>query len=112
MSSFAHRRPSREERWVAAYETLVASLHGGHETSVDEYANDLSCRQSLEDNREDPHAKELRHRIQVADTRLRTILRPTKRCVHGSYPPSCFWYWGCPPSSPEPESDLVSLAAL
>ena len=53
MSSFAHRRPSREERWVAAHETLVASLHGGHETSVDEYANDLSCRQSLEDNRED-----------------------------------------------------------
>jgi len=112
MSNFIFRELSRFEQWVAAYEGLVEQLGGGYSMSIYEYANDLSCRQQLEDARSEGAVQELWGRIEDADSRLRQILRPTKHCIHGSYPRECFWYWGYPPNSPELESDLKAINAL
>ena len=112
MTDFTYRDLSKYERCVAAYEDLVESLIDGYEMCVSEYTNDLSCRQQLEDARSDPVVREMWQRVEVADRRLREILRPTKCCIHGFYPRKCFWYWGYPPNSPELESDLRSLDAL
>lgn len=111
MVEFSHRAQSQEERWVAMYEDLIASLPAGYDMSVDEYANDISCRQRLDDDRTEPGVEELWQRVEIADSRLREILEPTKRCIHGSYPPTCFWYWGYPPN-PSSRGDLRSLGAL
>ncbi len=112
MSDFIRREVSKHERFVIAYEGLVSSLTDGYDMSIYEYANDISCRQRLEDERSEPGARELWQRVELADSRLREILRPTKCCIHGSYPPECFWYWGYPPNSPELEADLRTIGAL
>ena len=112
MTNFTHRELSKHERWVIAYEELVESLTDGFDMSIYEYTNDMSCRQRLEDERTEPGVQELWQRVELADTRLQEILRPTKCCIHGSYPPECFWYWGYPPNSPELESDLKAIDAL
>ena len=112
MSNLSHRSPSQAEQWVAEYEALVASLPTGYDMSVYEYTNDISCRQTLEDERTGPGVQGLWQRVEIADSRLREILQPTQRCIHGSYPSSCFWYWGYPPDSPGLEDDLRSLGAI
>ena len=112
MSGFIHRELTKYERWVAGYEQLVELVADGYDMCVYEYTNDMSCRQHLEDARAEPEVQELWRRVEIADTKLRDILRPTRRCIHGSYPLECFWYWGYPPNSPELESDLRSIDAL
>jgi len=112
MSNFTFRELTRFEKWVVAYEGLVQQLGGGYSMCIYEYTNDLSCRQQLEDTRLESAVQELWQRVEVADSLLRQILRPTKRCIHGSYPRECFWYWGYPPNSPELESDLRAIDAL
>ncbi|HSH76754.1 MAG TPA: hypothetical protein VLA09_13785 [Longimicrobiales bacterium] len=112
ITGFVRRDLIQVEKWVAAYESFVDQLDQGYSMSVHEYTNDLHCRQLLHDARAEPQVKELWRRVEVADAKLRGILRPTKRCLHGSNPPTCFWYWGYPPNSPGLESDLRSIGAL
>lgn len=112
MTDFSYRNLTEYESLVVAYEELVASLSDGYDMSIYEYTNDLSCRQRLEETRSEPGVQELWRRVEIADARLREILRPTKCCIHGSHPRDCFWYWGYPPNSPELESDLRSMRAL
>ena len=112
MSNFTFRELTRFEQWVVAYERLVNELGGGYSMCIYEYTNDLSCRQQLEDARSEPAVQELWRRVEIADSRLRQILRPTKRCIHGSYSQDCFWFWGYPPNSPGLESDLRAINAL
>ncbi len=80
--------------------------------SIYEYVNDLACRQRIEDRKKEPATQALWPRIESADKGLQVILIPTKDCIHGSYPPSHFWYWGYPPNSPELEADLKNLGLL
>lgn len=112
MSDFIHRELAKHERWVTGYEGLVSSLSDGYGMSIYEYTNDMSCRQRLEETRSEIETRELWQRVEIADSRLREILRPTKCCIHGSYPPECFWYWGYPPNSPKLEIDLRTIGAL
>lgn len=112
MSDFTFRELTRFEECVVAYEGLVQELSGGYSLCVTEYTNDLACRQELEDARLESVVQGLWQRVEVADARLQQILLPTKRCLDGSYPRECFWYWGYPPNSPELESDLRATGAL
>jgi hypothetical protein len=112
MPDFVHRELSRYERWVSSYEGFVNSLAEGYDMCIYEYTNDLSCRQRLEDARSNPQVQQIWARVERADALLRDILKPTKECIHGSYPREYFWFWGYPPGSPELESDLKSIGAL
>lgn len=112
MNNFTFRELTRFEDSVVAYEGFVQQLGDGYAMCIYEYTNDLSCRQQLEDARLEAAVQELWSRVEAADSRLRQILRPTKRCIHGSHPQECFWYWGYPPDSPELETDLRAIDAL
>lgn len=112
MAKFVMRDATRHEQLVSAYEGLVASLDDGYDMSVYEYTNDLSCRDFLEEAREEPGVRELWSRVVAADERLRALLLPTLKCIHGRCPKEWFWYWGYPPNSPELENDLRSQGAI
>jgi len=51
---FTHRTPNDAERLVSDYETFVIDLATGYGMSVYEYANDLFCRQSIEESKTSP----------------------------------------------------------
>jgi len=112
MINYTHREPSKYELWVIAYEEFVEELKEGYDMSIYEYTNDMSIRQFLEDNRKELKEQVFWQRIELADIRLKEILKPTKCCIHGIYPIEYFWYWGYPPNSPELESDLKNIGAL
>ncbi|MHC4458984.1 MAG: hypothetical protein ACYS0I_18235 [Planctomycetota bacterium] len=71
MTNFTSRELSKHERWVIAYEELVASLTDGFDMSIYEYTNDMSYRQRLEDERTEPGVQELWQRVELADSRLK-----------------------------------------
>ena len=110
--NFTNRALTQEESWVASYESFVADLVQGYDMSIYEYTNDLSCRQILEEKRDDPLVADQWNRIQASDNLLKSILLPTNQCIHGSYPKDCFWFWGYPPNSPELETDLREIGAI
>lgn len=114
MVDFTRRGLTDAEATVVKYEAFVATLSDGtgYGMCQAEYANDISCRQRLEDARTDPEVARLWARVEAADAQLKLLLLPTKRCIHGNAPQSCFWFWGYPANSPELERDLVSLGML
>jgi hypothetical protein len=112
MPNFIYRDLTNIERWVSDYESFVTEVADGYSMCIYEYTNDLGCRQLLEEHRSESEIQSIWRRVAAADTSLRAILRPTKKCIHGNYPDSWFWYWGCPPNSPELEGDLKSVGAL
>lgn len=104
--------PFKPEDWITAYESLVAGLGDGYSMCIYEYANDLACRNLLEEYREDPRVACLWARVVATDAVLRELLLPARRCFHGDYPRSWFWCWGYPPLSPELEDDLRSRGLI
>jgi len=112
MNEFTHREMTDEERWVQANEHLVGRLPDGYSMSICEYTNDISCRQMIEEHKTSPAIARQWSRIETADNALKAILRPTKRCIHGQYPQSCFWYWGYPAMSLQLEDDLRAIGAM
>lgn len=112
MTSFESRRPSEIEERVSEYESFVDSLLDGYSMSIYEYTNDVYCRQYLEEQKDTPGVSDIWSRIETIDSRFLTILNPTKRCIYGSYPQSCFWYWSYPLHSPELEQDLKENGLL
>ena len=99
-------------KWVAQYESLASSLAGGYDMCIYEYTNDMSCRELLEQYADHPLVIRYRERIEVADETLKAILKPTKRCIHGDYPETHFWFWKYPPDSPGLEDDLREMGAI
>lgn len=100
------REPNDLERSVAAWEKLGDEILRGYDMCIYEYVNDLQCRSYLEENRVDVSIVSMWPRVERTDLRVRTVLLPTKRCIHGEYPRSWFWYWSYPEDSPELEADL------
>jgi hypothetical protein len=113
-ADFTFREPTGAHRAVLAYEGFVAELceGRGYDMCLAEYANDLLCREWLEEARSDPAVVRMWSRVAAADAALRPILIPTKRCIHGQAPQSHFWFCGYPPDSPKLESDLRNLGML
>jgi len=89
---YTHREPSKYELLVTAYEEFVEELKEGYDMSIYEYTNDMSIRQCLEENRKELKEQVIWQRIELADIRLKELLKPTKCCIHGSYPIEYFWY--------------------
>jgi hypothetical protein len=112
MTDYSNQELSKYELLVSSYETFVGSLSDGYDMCIYEYTNDMSCRQILEEARLKPALVGLWSRVEVADSQLKNLLKPTKCCIHGTYPKESFWYWGYPPNSPELESDLREMEAL
>lgn len=112
MIDFDYRDLANWERWGSDFEQFVAQISDGYSMSIYEYANDLGCRQLLEENRVKPEVQGVWNRVDKADDFLRPILIPTKRCFHGDNPRSWYWFWGYPPNSPELEDDLRSIGAI
>ena len=100
------------ERTVAWYESFVDSLRSGYKLCVQEYTNDLSSRQMLDDLARTPQWDEIWTRVDGADAELRKILQPTKTCICGEYSKAAFWFWGYPPNSPKLESNLRDMGAI
>jgi hypothetical protein len=112
MSDYTRRPLTEVEQQIACYEDVVSRAAGGYRMSVYEYTNDLACRQYIEERKERPELTKMWSRVEAADLKFKLTLLPTKCCIHGSYPKSCFWYWGYPPNSPELESDLKAMGAV
>ncbi len=102
---------TRKEKWVSEYELLVDHISEGYEDNIYEYTNDLTCRlfiqQALE--KKDKELLPLAGRIEMADTKLRSVLLETKECIHGDYPKHYFWFWGIPRNSKELRDDAKSM---
>lgn len=99
-------------KWIAGYEFLADTLGDGYDMCIYEYTNDMSCRELLHRYADHPVIRQYELRIKVADDKLSAVLQRTKRCIHGDYPESHFWYWTYPPNSPELENDLRSRDAI
>ena len=99
-------------RWIAAYESLADTLSDGFDKCIYEYTNDMTCRELLHQHFDHPIVREYKTRIVIADRKLRAILIPTNRCIHGDYPESHFWFWSYPPNSPELEKDLRETGVI
>ncbi|MGN6547517.1 MAG: hypothetical protein ACTHK7_20865 [Aureliella sp.] len=99
-------------RWIASYEFLADTLGDGYEMCIYEYTNDMSCRELLHQYADHCIVRQYRDRIADADRKLKALLKPTNRCIHGDYPESHFWYWAYPPNSPELENDLREIGAI
>jgi heterodisulfide reductase subunit B len=99
-------------RWIAGYEALADSLMDGFDMCIYEYTSDMSCRELLHQYSDHPNVREYEMRIAIADRKLKAILKPTNRCIHGDYPESHFWFWTYPPNSPELENDLREMGAI
>lgn len=112
MTNFKSRHSSEIENRVSEYESLIDSLQDGYSMSIYEYTNDLYCRQYLEEHKDDPVVSELWIRIERIDSRFLKMVNSTKRCIHGNYPQSYFWYWSYPINSPEIEQDLKENGML
>lgn len=107
-----HNIDAETPRWVAGWEALAESLADGYDMCIYEYTNDMSCRELLHQFADHHVVREYEDRIAIADRKLKSILKPTKCCIHGEYPESHFWFWTYPPSSPELESDLREIGAI
>jgi len=98
-----HRNLATKEKWVSQYESLVDYIYQGYEEIIYEYTNDLSCRlfiqEALDNN--DSQVFSMIERIRAADEKLKSVLHPTKECIHGNFPKSYFWFWGIPKNSEE-----------
>jgi hypothetical protein len=112
LTDFTYRQLTEEEKWISAYEAFVKDLSEGYDMSIYEYSNDISCRQRIEESRMKQPVADQWKRVQSADAALKKILIQTKRCIHGDYPKTCFWYWGYPPNSPELGKDLKAMEAI
>lgn len=112
MTDFSSRDFSDAERWVSAWEGLADLIQDGYELGVDEYANDLSCRDQLERLRDTAEVRSLWQRVLVANKAFQSILVLTKRVIRGNAPKAHFWYWGYPKDSPELIADLMSMSVL
>jgi hypothetical protein len=99
-------------KWIAAYEGLAESLADGYDMCIHEYTNDMSCRELLHQFADHHIVYQYDDRIAIADRKLKSILKPTKCCIHGDFPESHFWFWTYPPNSPELESDLREIGAI
>ena len=99
-------------RWIAAYEGLADSLVDGYDMSIYEYANDMSCRELLHQFADHHIVRGYEDRIAITDRKMKALLRPTKRCIHGNHPESHFWFWAYPLNSPELENDLREMGAI
>jgi hypothetical protein len=99
-------------RWIAGYEDLADSLVNGYDMCIYEYTSDMSCRHLLHQFADHPRVREYENRIAIADRKLKSIIRPTKCCIHGDYPESYFWFWTYPPNSPKLENDLREIGAI
>jgi hypothetical protein len=105
--NFTHRDQNKFESIVSSYEIFALSLVDGYDMCRHEYANDISCRQTVEDNIMNPVMAEMRERITNADNILLGLLIPLKQGFHGNFPQTCFWYWGYPRNSPELDVDFA-----
>jgi hypothetical protein len=98
-----HREPTKVERLVRDYESLVDYICEGYEEIIYEYTNDLTCRlfiqKDIEQNSESILL--LKDRIKRADEKLKSVLCKTKICIHGNYTETYFWFWGVPRNSDE-----------
>ena len=104
--------PTEAPRWIASYEHLAETLSEGYDMCIFEYTNDISGREMLERHKDHQIVAQMATRIAAADEKLRAILLPTKRCIHGEFPRSHFWYWMYPANSPQLESDLREINAI
>ena len=87
-------------------------LVDGYSMCIHEYTNDMSAREMIEQNRSHPMIAAHAAEIAKIDAKVIELLRPTKKCIHGDYPRSHFWFWMYPPSSPELEKDLRAINAI
>lgn len=107
-----HNTEVEAPRWIAAYEFLAQTVGDGYDMCIYEYTNDMSSRELLHQYAEHPLVARYASRINAADEKLQQVLIPTKRCIHGDYPPTHFWFWTYPPNSPELERDLREMNAI
>jgi len=101
-----HRSLSKFENWVIQYEDFVDSLEEGYSMGIYEYTNDISCRNSIEEDKENEDIQLMWQRVEKADSKLKKLLIPINICIYGEYSEERFWLWGYPPNSPELLMDL------
>jgi hypothetical protein len=107
MVDYEHRPLTGGERYVSDYCSFVDEVvRDGYDDGCFEYANDIGCRQQIEEHRADADVSSMWARVEEADRKLKLVLSPTVRCIFGEYPRSCFWFWGYPHHSPELEREL------
>ena len=109
---FTYRAKTEFERYVDAYEGFVENVQSGYEMCLDEYVGDLLCRGILEEGKHRSDVARMWSRVERSDDRLRSLLLPTTKCIHGDHPREWFWLWGYPPKSPNVEEDLRRRALL
>ncbi len=101
--NFKFREPTKEEKWVTDYETLVNYICEGYEEIIYEYTNDLACRLFIQEaiEKRSERILLLKDRIKRTDKKLQSVLQKTNTCIHGKYPQTYFWFWGIPKNSKE-----------
>ena len=112
MSMSNHNLEIEAPRWLAFWSDAPDALAEGYDMCIYEYTNDMSARELIEQHRDHPLIQMQSSEIERIDNRLISILRPTKKCIHGDYPKSHFWFWSYPPNSPELERDLQEIGAI
>lgn len=101
--NFKFREPTKEEKWVTQYETLVNYVCEGYEEIIYEYTNDLSCRLFIQEaiEQKSERIQTMTDRIKRADKKFQSFLQKTNVCIHGNYPDRYFWFWSIPKNSKE-----------
>lgn len=92
---------------VEAWERTVREVRAGYPLGLDDYLNDMDCRQLIEDvfrTIPDARTPTLAGRVREADALLRHLLQPARECLwgaeaaaaHGWMPEKEWWYFQRP----------------
>lgn len=99
-------------RWLAFWAQAPEIFADGYDMCIHEYTNDMSVRELIEQYRDHPLIKMYIPEIERSDAEVIAMLKPTKKCIHGDYPETHFWYWMYPLNSPQLERDLREMGAI
>ncbi|MEO7716137.1 MAG: hypothetical protein ABIY70_08035 [Capsulimonas sp.] len=94
--------------YLSAYQRLVEIIEDGYDMCIYEYTNDLHCRSALQKmlNEGAAPSDDERKRLTRLDDRLRAMLIPAGRSIHGQYSEEYFWFYGVPRNAPEVLEDM------
>ena len=102
------REPPSLGGLLRAWRELTAAVERGYDWSVDEYWNDLACRDQLARVRDaaPAYAGRLDDELRVPDERFRAATRESRRPREGAR-----WFMNCVPIAPGPElaGDIEAL---
>ena len=88
---------------LASYVSTVEEVDRGCTRSLADYSTAFVARDEIEEalaaglDAKDDYLV----RLNAADAKLRTLLRPTKVCINGEQPERRFWWWGVPKRNAE-----------